>query len=236
MPPTTPTSASPRTSRCFVERTLTIGIGLLSAMVTLGSFVVILWTLSAAAPLHLFGTEWNIPGYLVWAALIYAVIGTVLTHLIGWPLVGAQFPCSSAIEADFRFNLVRVRENSEQIALLKGEAAENERLLRTLRPRGGELAADHEAHQEADVLHRGLFAGLDHLSLCRGQPRLLRRQDAARRTDADRIRLQQRADRRFRSSSMSTARWRNGASVIQRLDGFGAGGGGGAGRGAIRRR
>ena len=56
----------------FVERTLTIGIGLLSAMVTLGSFVVILWTLSAAAPLHLFGTEWNIPGYLVWAALIYA--------------------------------------------------------------------------------------------------------------------------------------------------------------------
>jgi len=49
----------------FVERTLTIGIGLLSALVTLGSFVVILWTLSVAAPLHLFGTEWNIPGYLV---------------------------------------------------------------------------------------------------------------------------------------------------------------------------
>ena len=106
----------------FVDRTLTIGVGLLSAVVTFFSFVVILWTLSAAAPLHLFGTEWNIPGYLVWAAVVYAVIGTVLTHLIGWPLVGLNF-MQQRYEADFRFNLVRVRENSEQIALLKGEDA-----------------------------------------------------------------------------------------------------------------
>jgi putative ATP-binding cassette transporter len=112
----------------FVERTLTIGIGLLGALVTLASFVVILWTLSVAAPLQLFGSEWNIPGYLVWAALIYAVIGTYFTHLIGWPLVGLNFN-QQRYEADFRFNLVRVRENSEQIALLKGEPAETERLL-----------------------------------------------------------------------------------------------------------
>ena len=112
----------------FVDRTLTIGIGLLSAMVTLGSFVIILWTLSVAAPLHLFGSEWNIPGYLVWAALIYALIGTYLTHLIGWPLVGLNFN-QQRFEADFRFNLVRVRENSEQIALLKGEPAETDRLV-----------------------------------------------------------------------------------------------------------
>lgn len=112
----------------FVERTLTIGIGLLSAMVTLGSFVIILWTLSVAAPLHAFGREWNIPGYLVWAALIYAVVGTYFTHLIGWPLVGLNFS-QQRFEADFRFNLVRVRENSEQIALLKGEPAETDRLV-----------------------------------------------------------------------------------------------------------
>ena len=112
----------------FVERTLTIGIGLLSAIVTLASFVVILWALSIAAPLHLFGSDWNIPGYLVWAALIYAVIGTFFTHVIGWPLVGLNF-LQQRYEADFRFNLVRVRENSEQIALLKGEPAETERLL-----------------------------------------------------------------------------------------------------------
>jgi putative ATP-binding cassette transporter len=112
----------------FVERTLTIGIGLLGSVVTLGSFVVILWGLSDAAPLYLFGSEWNIPGYLVWAALIYAIIGTALTHLIGWPLVRLNFN-QQRYEADFRYNLVRVRENSEQIALLDGEPAETERLL-----------------------------------------------------------------------------------------------------------
>lgn len=112
----------------FIDRTLAISVGLLSAVVTLGSFVVILWTLSAAAPLHLFGASFTIPGYLVWAALLYAAVGTTLTHLIGWPLVSLNFR-QQRFEADFRFNLVRVRENSEQIALLGGETAERERLL-----------------------------------------------------------------------------------------------------------
>ena len=112
----------------FIDRTLTITVGLLSAIVTLFSFVVILWTLSAAAPLHLFGAGFAIPGYLVWAALLYAAVGTTLTHLIGWPLISLNFR-QQRFEADFRFNLVRVRENSEQIALLGGETAERERLL-----------------------------------------------------------------------------------------------------------
>jgi putative ATP-binding cassette transporter len=112
----------------FIDRTLSISVGLLSAIVTLFSFVIILWTLSAAAPLHLFGASFTIPGYLVWAALLYAVVGTALTHLIGWPLVSLNFR-QQRFEADFRFNLVRVRENSEQIALLGGESAERERLL-----------------------------------------------------------------------------------------------------------
>ena len=112
----------------FIDRTLSISVGLLSAIVTLCSFVVILWMLSAAAPLYLFGTSFSIPGYLVWAALLYAVVGTALTHLIGWPLVTLNFR-QQRFEADFRFNLVRVRENSEQIALLAGETAERERLL-----------------------------------------------------------------------------------------------------------
>ena len=80
----------------------------------------ILWGLSNAAPLDLFGHDFAIPGYLVWAALIYSILGTVLTHRIGWPLVGIDFR-QQQFEADFRFNLVRVRENSEQIALLRGE-------------------------------------------------------------------------------------------------------------------
>ena len=109
---------------------LTIGLGLLNAIVTLASFVAILWKLSEAAPLHLFGSVWAIPGYLVWAALIYAVFGTVLTHLVGWPLVSLNFR-QQRFEADFRFNLVRTRENSEQIALLEGEPAEQTRILET---------------------------------------------------------------------------------------------------------
>src|SRR5258707_8678605 len=112
----------------FIERTLALSVGLLSAIVTLFSFMTILWMLSAAAPLHVFGSNLAIPGYLVWAALLYAVVGTTLTHLIGWPLVSLNFR-QQRFEADFRFNLVRLRENSEQIALLGGEAAEREQLL-----------------------------------------------------------------------------------------------------------
>ena len=113
--------------KLFVDQTLNIGVGLLSSIVTLASFVVILWGLSAAAPLHVFGSEFAIPGYLVWGALIYAVFGTALTQWIGSPLVSLDFQ-QQRFEADFRFNLVRVRENSEQIALLQGESAERQRL------------------------------------------------------------------------------------------------------------
>src|SRR6185312_179627 len=107
---------------------LPIGLSLLNAIVTLGSFAVILWDLSAAAPLHVFGVTFDIPGYLLWAALIYAIVGTAFTHLIGRALIALNFQ-QQRYEADFRFSLVRVRENSEQIALLDGEHAERDRLL-----------------------------------------------------------------------------------------------------------
>jgi putative ATP-binding cassette transporter len=113
--------------KLFVDQTLTICVGLLSAVVTLASFVVILWGLSAESPLTIFGAELEIPGYLVWGALIYAIFGTALTHWIGSPLVNLNFK-QQRFEADFRFNLVRVRENSEQIALLRGESVERQRL------------------------------------------------------------------------------------------------------------
>jgi putative ATP-binding cassette transporter len=113
--------------KLFVERTLGIGVGLLSSIVTLFSFVIILWGLSAAAPLTISGREFAIPGYLVWGALIYAIFGTALTQWIGSPLVNLDFQ-QQRFEADFRFSLVRVRENSEQIALLRGEPAERQRL------------------------------------------------------------------------------------------------------------
>jgi len=114
--------------KSFVEQTLTLGLGLLSSIVTLASFVVILWGLSDKAPLHIYGTDIVVPGFLVWCALVYAILGTALTHWIGAPLINLNFE-QQRYEADFRFNLIRVRENSEQIALLKGESAERGNLL-----------------------------------------------------------------------------------------------------------
>ena len=113
--------------KLFVDQTLGLGVGLLSSVVTLASFVVILWGLSAESPLTISGRAFAIPGYLVWGALIYAVFGTALTQWIGSPLVNLSFE-QQRFEADFRFNLVRVRENSEQVALLRGESAERQRL------------------------------------------------------------------------------------------------------------
>jgi vitamin B12/bleomycin/antimicrobial peptide transport system ATP-binding/permease protein len=113
--------------RLFIERTLTIAVGLLGAIVSIASLVVILWVLSNETPLYLYGATLAIPGYLVWAALIYAVVGTAFAHLIGGPLIVLNFN-QHRYEADFRFHLMRVRENSEQIALLGGEATESEGL------------------------------------------------------------------------------------------------------------
>src|SRR5262249_40477755 len=105
--------------RIFVEFTSDLALGLLSSVVTLISFVVILWGLSG--PLELWGV--NIPGYLVWTALAYAIVGTVLTHVIGRKLIGLGFN-KQRVEADFRFSLVRLRENSEGVALYRGEQEE----------------------------------------------------------------------------------------------------------------
>ena len=103
----------------FVDLTLTLALGLLSAVVTLVSFVGILWAISGA--LEVLGVE--VPGYMVWVALLYAVGGTWLTHLIGRPLVKIGFD-QQRYEANFRFSLVRLRENAEGVALYRGEAGE----------------------------------------------------------------------------------------------------------------
>ncbi len=110
--------------KLFINHTLSIGIDLLSSVVTLVSFVVILWGLSAAAPLVIGGETIAIPGYLVWAALIYAIFGTIITHLLGRRLIPLNFQ-QERYEANFRFALMRLRENSEQVALQRGERAEH---------------------------------------------------------------------------------------------------------------
>ena len=108
----------------LVTTTLSLSLGLLNATVTLGSFLFILWTLSGPFTLPIGDAGLEIPGYLVWVALIYAVAGTWLTHRIGRPLVGLNFQ-RQRVEADFRFALVRFRENAEGIALYSGERGEH---------------------------------------------------------------------------------------------------------------
>ena len=94
---------------------------LISTLSSLVSFAVILWTLSSDFTIP--GTDIAVPGFLFWVALVYSAIGTLVTHLIGRSLVGLYFD-RQRYEADFRFSLARLREYSEQIALLKGEEAE----------------------------------------------------------------------------------------------------------------
>lgn len=114
--------------RQFIELSLSLTVGLLGAVARLLSFVAVLWTVSRLVPLTLFGEAYIIPGYLVWAALLYAVLGTVITHGIGRSLIALDFE-QERREAEFRFALVRLRENAESVALLQGEASEKQDLL-----------------------------------------------------------------------------------------------------------
>ena len=108
----------------FTTSACTLGLGLFSSIVGFASMLVILWGLSgpAAIPLGKFGTVY-IPGYLVWAALLYAGLATWVTSKIGRPLVSLNFR-KQRFEGDFRFSLVRVRENAESVASYGGERVE----------------------------------------------------------------------------------------------------------------
>ncbi len=109
--------------RMFAFNTLDLFFGLLGSVVTLVSFIGILWAISGPLALSLFGFDLEIPGYMVWVAIGYAIIGSVLTHFIGRPLIRLNFQ-QQRVEADLRFGLVRLRENSEGVALYGGEATE----------------------------------------------------------------------------------------------------------------
>ncbi|GAB2876647.1 ABC transporter ATP-binding protein/permease [Paraburkholderia jirisanensis] len=111
----------------LASTTLNLSLGLLSTTVTLFSFIVILWNLSGSLAFHMFGTQISVPGYMVWVALVYAAIGSWITHKVNHPLVSINYQ-QQRVEADFRFSLIRIRENADQIALYQGEAAEEKSL------------------------------------------------------------------------------------------------------------
>lgn len=113
--------------KLFTSSTVGLSMGLLNALVTLLSFVGILWSLSGAFSFTWGGTEFVIPGFMLWVAVLYCVVGSVITHYVGRPLIPLNYQ-QQRREADFRHNLVRVREYSEAIALDRGESVEGKQL------------------------------------------------------------------------------------------------------------
>ena len=114
--------------KLFTGMTLSLSLGFLNSIVTLISFVGILWAISGPLSFSLTGMNFTIPGYMVWGCLAYAIVGSTVTHWLGKPLVGLNFS-QQRFEADYRFGLVRLRENVEGIALYAGEASERRGLL-----------------------------------------------------------------------------------------------------------
>jgi len=112
-------------TRAFVNQTYGFALPLLSQISTLVSFSIILWSIKI--PITIPGTDIIIPGFLLWMALIYSIAATWITHLIGKPLIGLEFE-QERREANFRFSLARLREYSEQIALMRGEGSEQKHL------------------------------------------------------------------------------------------------------------
>ncbi|MBV8939761.1 MAG: ABC transporter ATP-binding protein/permease [Alphaproteobacteria bacterium] len=107
----------------FIALSLNLTIGMLDAVVTLCSFVVILWSLSGELTVPLGDSFVTVPGYMVWAAALYAAAGTWIMLKLGRPLIRLNFE-QQRKEANLRFGLVRLRENSESIAFYRGETQE----------------------------------------------------------------------------------------------------------------
>jgi vitamin B12/bleomycin/antimicrobial peptide transport system ATP-binding/permease protein len=111
----------------FTTYTVSLTMGLLNAVVTLVTFIGILWGLSGNFAFTLGGINFDIPGFMVWAAILYCLAGSIITHFIGRPLIKLNFN-QQRLEADFRHHMIRVREYSESIALDKGETVERGQL------------------------------------------------------------------------------------------------------------
>ncbi len=111
----------------FTAYTVSLSMGLLNAVVTLASFVGILWSLSGDFSFTLGGQTYQIEGFMVWMAVLYCAAGSLITHYIGRPQIALNF-MQQRYEADFRHHLIRVREYSESIALDAGQTVEREHL------------------------------------------------------------------------------------------------------------
>lgn len=110
-----------------VFHTISLVVGVLSTFGSLGTFAVLLWQQSGAISFSFVGLDITIPGYMLWLAVLFAILGSVVTHYTGRTLTGVT-ALQQRFEAEFRVRLVRVRDNAEQIAFYRGTPAEQVRL------------------------------------------------------------------------------------------------------------
>jgi vitamin B12/bleomycin/antimicrobial peptide transport system ATP-binding/permease protein len=114
-------------ARHLAELSADLGIGLLQSSMLLLTFASVLWAISSGFVLSVGGHRFAVPGYMVWAALLYAGTGSLLSYWVGGNLIQRNAQ-RYAREADLRYSLVRVNEHIDAIALAGGEADEERRL------------------------------------------------------------------------------------------------------------
>ncbi|MGH8431668.1 MAG: ABC transporter ATP-binding protein/permease, partial [Solimonas sp.] len=118
-------------ARHLTELSADLGIGLFQATILLVSFIGVLWTLSAGFIFHIGDRSFDIPGYMVWAALIYAGLASLLSYWVGRPLIERNAERYQR-ESDLRFSMMRLNEHIDAVALFGGEADEKRRIVISL--------------------------------------------------------------------------------------------------------
>lgn len=113
----------------FISYTWLYSFSFVQNIINLVTYAMMLYDLSLTIPLMLGGKDWSFPGYFLVISVIWAAVETLITHLVGKPLARLQYD-QQMYAANYRFALVRVRECSEQIALLRGEDVEHGRLMK----------------------------------------------------------------------------------------------------------
>ena len=172
----------------FTTYSVSLSMGLLNAVVTLVSFVGILWSLSGSFAFSFNGSEYTIPGFMVWMAVVYALAGSVITHYLGRPLIALNFQ-QQRVEADFRHHMVRVREYSESIALDRGEPVERQQIGGRFTAVLANYLALIRRTKAPDLVHRRLRPGRRGVPLRGGRAALFQRRHPAGGTDADLVGL-----------------------------------------------
>ncbi|MDR2421321.1 MAG: ABC transporter ATP-binding protein/permease [Oscillospiraceae bacterium] len=138
----------------FTTNTWTFAFGFVTNIIQLVTYITVLWELSLSIPLILGGRDWSFPGYFIVLSILWAAITTIVTHIIGKPMTRLTYN-QQMYNANYRFALVRFREQSEQIALLRGEDVEHSRLMVTY----GDMVVN-QFRTMARTLKMGLTAGV----------------------------------------------------------------------------